>query len=77
MRALTEAPAAAFGIADRGRLAPGAIANVVVWSGDPMETSSRVERMLVRGREVSLRDRQRLLLDRYRQLPPPAPPRAR
>jgi imidazolonepropionase-like amidohydrolase len=69
VRAITETPAAAFGIADHGRLEAGAVANLVVWSGDPLETSSRVEHVIVRGQELSLDSRQRRLLERYRTLP--------
>jgi imidazolonepropionase-like amidohydrolase len=69
IRAVTEAPAAAFGIADHGKLEAGAVANLVVWSGDPLETSSRVEHVIVRGVELGLDSRQRRLLERYRTLP--------
>jgi imidazolonepropionase-like amidohydrolase len=71
IRAVTQAPADAFGLKGYGRIEPGAIANLVVWSGDPLETSTRVEHVLVRGREQSLRTRQTLLLERYRTLPVP------
>jgi imidazolonepropionase-like amidohydrolase len=69
IRAITETPAAAFGIADHGKLEAGAVANLVVWSGDPLETSSRVEHVIVRGVELALDSRQRRLLERYRTLP--------
>ncbi len=71
IRAVTQAPADAFGLKGYGRLEPGAVGNVVVWSGDPLETSTRVEHVFVRGREQSLRTRQTLLLERYRKLPLP------
>ncbi len=38
LRAVTEAPAAAFDLKGYGRIEPGAVANVVVWSGDPLQT---------------------------------------
>jgi imidazolonepropionase-like amidohydrolase len=69
LRAVTETPADAFGLKGYGRLEKGAVGNVVVWSGDPFETSTRVEHVFVRGREESLVTRQTLLLDRYRTLP--------
>ncbi|MCB9730656.1 MAG: amidohydrolase family protein [Deltaproteobacteria bacterium] len=68
MRALTETPARVFGIADRGRLAAGARANVVVWSGDPFEVSSAPERIFIGGRDIPRVSRQTLLRDRYRRL---------
>jgi imidazolonepropionase-like amidohydrolase len=71
IRAVTQTPAEAFGLKGYGRLEPGAVGNVVVWSGDPLQTSTRVEHVFVRGREQSLVTRQRLLLERYRSLPIP------
>jgi imidazolonepropionase-like amidohydrolase len=69
IHALTDAPAAAFGLRGYGRLEAGAVANVVVWSGDPLENATRVERVFVRGEEQSLETRQTLLLRRYRTVP--------
>jgi imidazolonepropionase-like amidohydrolase len=69
IRAITETPAAAFGVTDHGKIEPGAVANLVVWSGDPLDTSSRVEHVILRGRELPLDSRQRRLLERYRTLP--------
>jgi imidazolonepropionase-like amidohydrolase len=69
IRAITEAPADAFGLRGYGRLEPGAIANVVVWSGDPLQIGTRAEHVFVRGREQSLETRQTLLLNRYRTVP--------
>ena len=71
IRAVTERPAAAFGLKGYGRLEAGAVGNVVVWSGDPLQIGSRAEHVLVHGREQSLETRQSLLLDRYRTLPVP------
>jgi imidazolonepropionase-like amidohydrolase len=71
LRAVTLSPAEIFGIADRyGSLAPGKVADVVVWSGDPFEFRTAVEHVFIRGREVPLRSRQTELLERYRKLPP-------
>lgn len=69
IRAVTEAPADAFGLKGYGRLERGAVGNVVVWSGDPLEASTHVEHVFIRGREESLETRQTLLLQRYRTLP--------
>jgi imidazolonepropionase-like amidohydrolase len=69
LEAITAAPARIFGMDDRGRLAPGASADLVVWSGDPLETSSRAERVVIRGGAVSLGSRQAKLFERYRRLP--------
>jgi imidazolonepropionase-like amidohydrolase len=69
IRAVTEVPADAFGLTGYGRIEPGAVGNVVVWSGDPLQTGTRVEHVFLRGREESLESRQTLLLERYRTVP--------
>lgn len=69
LRAVTLTPAEIFGVSDRyGSLAPGRVANVVVWSGDPLELSTRAETVLVRGRVMPDWSRQKELLERYRAL---------
>jgi imidazolonepropionase-like amidohydrolase len=71
LRAVTLSPAEIFGVAARyGSLDSGKVANVVVWSGDPFELSTRVEHVFIRGTEVPLKSRQTELLERYRKLPP-------
>lgn len=71
LRAVTLAPAEIFGVADRyGSLAPGKVANVVVWSGDPFELNTGVEHVLIRGKETPLTSRQTELFERYKKLPP-------
>jgi imidazolonepropionase-like amidohydrolase len=71
LRSITLAPAELFGVADRlGSLRPGRVANIVVWSGDPFEFSTRVEHVLVRGRVIAEPSRQDMLMQRYRALPP-------
>ena len=70
LRAVTLAPAEFFGAGDRvGSLQPGREANVVVWSGDPFEFTTRAEHVFVRGREYNEKTRQDLLIERYRNLP--------
>jgi imidazolonepropionase-like amidohydrolase len=71
LRAVTLSPAEIFGVAGRyGSLDSGKVANVVVWSGDPFELSTRVTHVVIRGREIPLQSRQTELLERYRKLPP-------
>jgi imidazolonepropionase-like amidohydrolase len=71
LRAVTLTPAEIYGLGARyGSLEPGKVANVVVWSGDPFEFSTRVETVLIRGKEIPLTSRQTELRDRYRTLPP-------
>lgn len=66
LAAITSAPGRIFGLTNRGTLGANSIANLAVWSGDPLELSSRCERLYVRGREVSLRSRQTVLFEKYR-----------
>jgi len=71
LRAITLTPAEVFGVADRiGTLQPGRDANIVVWSGDPFEFTTRAEHVFIRGREVVQPSRQDELMDRYKQAPP-------
>ena len=70
LRAVTLTPAEIFGVADRvGSLQVGREGNVVVWSGDPFEFTTRAEHVFVRGREYNEKTRQDLLIERYRNLP--------
>ncbi len=75
LRAMTAAPAAIWGIADRyGTLEPGKEADVVVWDGDPLEVTTFAEVVLIRGREVPMETRQQKLRERYRRLDGDLPP---
>src|SRR5689334_13502957 len=71
LRAVTLTPAEIFGVADRvGSLQPGREGNVVVWSGDPFEFTSRVEHVFVRGREYNRSEERRVGKEcRYRWSP--------
>ena len=69
LRAVTLAPAQALGIGDRyGSLEPGKVGNLVVWTGDPFELSTRAEAVVIRGAVTSLDHRQLELFRRYREL---------
>ena len=68
LAAVTTAPASIFGIRDRGTIAVGSAADVVVWSGDPFELSSRPLHVFIGGVEQSLETHQSKLLKRYRTL---------
>lgn len=71
LRAVTTVPAQIFGVGDRlGALRPGMDADVVVWSGDPFEFSTRAEHVIVRGVERNTFNRQEQLTERYKTLPP-------
>lgn len=66
LQAITALPAQVFGMRDYGTIAAGRIANLVLWSGDPFETTTVARRVFVRGREVPMRTRQTALFERYR-----------
>jgi imidazolonepropionase-like amidohydrolase len=70
LAAITSVPAAIFGKPTRGLITPGSPADLVVWSGDPLELSSRAEVVLIGGVPQSLSTHQTRLRDRYRRLPP-------
>lgn len=71
LRSITLTPAETFGVADRvGSLAPGRSADVVVWSGDPLEFATEPVHVFIAGREVTQPSRQDLLEQRYKTLPP-------
>jgi imidazolonepropionase-like amidohydrolase len=71
LRAVTLGPAEAFGVAGQiGTLQPGRDANVVVWSGDPFEFSTRAEQVFIKGRDAKAPSRQDMLIERYKTLPP-------
>ncbi len=66
LRAITLSPAEIFGkAAELGSVAVGKRANVVLWSGDPLELSSRAERVFIDGVEQPGDHRQKRLLERY------------
>jgi imidazolonepropionase-like amidohydrolase len=71
LTAVTLGPARAYGV-DRthGSVAAGKVANLVVWSGDPLELASHAVTVYVRGVAAGTTTRQTLLRDRYRDLTP-------
>ncbi|WP_339829349.1 amidohydrolase family protein [uncultured Arenimonas sp.] len=72
---LTAVPADAFGVSSRGRIAVGQAADLVLWSGDPLEVNTYAEQVWFNGVATRMRSRQTELRDRY--LAPDGPlPRA-
>src|SRR5690606_21473459 len=65
--AVTVNPARIFGMDGRfGELKAGAAADVVIWTGDPLEPLSQPTTIFIDGREQPLTSRQELLVARYR-----------
>jgi imidazolonepropionase-like amidohydrolase len=65
---LTRVPARIFGMTGYGSLEVGQDADVVVWSGDPLEVTTYADVVFVRGEPVPMGSRQTELRDRYRDL---------
>jgi len=64
LAAVTANVAEAFNL-DSGTIAVGKTADIVLWSADPFELSTKVSQMWIAGKEYSTRSRQDALRDRY------------
>jgi hypothetical protein len=63
---LTSVPAEIFGVAQtRGRIAEGQAADLVLWSGDPLEVTTVAKQVWIGGNAIPMRSRQTELRDRY------------
>jgi imidazolonepropionase-like amidohydrolase len=66
LAAITINPAKMFGLADRyGSIETGKDADLVIWSGDPLETTTVARMVMIEGVEQPLTARNRELRDRY------------
>ena len=66
---ITSRPAEALGLGrDLGSLAPGRRADVVIWSGDPLQVSSNAEAVFIDGVQQPMDTRQTKLRERYKDL---------
>ncbi len=66
LAAISANPADIFGLgATRGRIAVGQVADLVLWSGDPLEVTTLAEQVWISGRPIEMRSRQTELRDRY------------
>ncbi len=64
--ALTINVARIFGMDSQlGSIEPGKIADVVIWSGDPLEVTQNAEQVFIQGEQVEMTSRQSKLRDRY------------
>ncbi len=67
LAAITSRPAEVMGLGGEvGSLRPGRRADVVVWSGDPLDTTSTAQLVMIDGVQQPLDTRQTKLRDRYR-----------
>lgn len=68
LRAITLSPAEMLGVSSRlGSIESGKDATLLITDGDPLEITTRVERAFIRGREIDLTNKQRLLEQKYRE----------
>lgn len=66
LASLTINPARIYGVDNLlGSLETGKTADVVVWSGDPLEVTSHAEQVIIKGELMSMESRQHKLRDRY------------
>ncbi|NOT33926.1 MAG: amidohydrolase family protein [Candidatus Eisenbacteria bacterium] len=78
LKSITLYPAQILGVADRmGSIEPGRFGDLVITNGDPLEITTAVEQVWIRGHEVSLENRQTRLFKKYDARPrgPQARPR--
>ncbi len=66
--AITSVPAEIFGLSGEGVIERGAIADIVVWDGDPLEVTTNADAVIIGGALQSLESRQTRLRDRYLSL---------
>jgi imidazolonepropionase-like amidohydrolase len=64
LKAMTSNVADVFNM-DAGEIAVGKSADLVLWSADPFEISSKVESLWINGEQVTTESRQDKLRDRY------------
>jgi imidazolonepropionase-like amidohydrolase len=75
LAAITLNPARIYGLDKSvGTLEAGKDADLVVWSGDPLELTTFADAVFIRGKAVPLQDRQTELRDRYMPYIKPNPP---
>ena len=66
LAALTRTPAEVFGVSDRnGSIERGHPADLVLWSGDPLEVTTLADAVFIQGAAQPMRSRQTELRDRY------------
>lgn len=66
LAAITANPADILGLgATRGRIAVGQVADLVLWSGDPLEVTTLADQVWIAGQSIEMRSRQTELRDRY------------
>jgi imidazolonepropionase-like amidohydrolase len=76
LKSITLYPAQILGVADQvGSIEPGRLADLILTDGDPLEITTRIERVWVAGKPQTLDNRQTRLFEKYDSRP--RGPRAR
>ena len=66
LAAMTAGPAVIFALGDEyGNIGENSVADLVIWSGDPLEVTSAADQVIIGGKLVQMVSRQTLLRDRY------------
>src|SRR5260370_10500632 len=70
LKAVTVYPAEIFGVADQvGTLETGKIANIIVTNGDPLEVTTEVKYLFIKGQRTSLDNKHLTLYEKYLNRP--------
>jgi imidazolonepropionase-like amidohydrolase len=70
LKAVTLYPAQIFGLADQvGTLETGKVANLIVTTGDPLELTSEVKFLFIKGQQTSLNNKHLALYEKYLNRP--------
>jgi imidazolonepropionase-like amidohydrolase len=70
LKAVTEYPAEIFGLGDQlGTLETGKVANVIVTDGDPLELTTNVRFLFIKGQLTSTNNKQKSLYEKYLNRP--------
>jgi len=73
LKAVTLNAAQMFGLADQlGTIEPGKMANLIVTNGDPLELSTEVRYLFIKGQLTSTENRHRELYEEYSKRPRPS-----
>jgi imidazolonepropionase-like amidohydrolase len=77
LAAISSVPARVLGLKDRGAIEVGRRADLVLWSGDPFEPQSAVQKLWIAGKDTDLNHRQKELAKAYLAKAPAAQPEAK
>jgi imidazolonepropionase-like amidohydrolase len=70
LKAVTLYPAEIFGVADQvGTLETGKLANIIVTNGDPLEITTDVKFLFIKGQQTSMDNRHQRLYEKYLNRP--------